>query len=329
MKELIKKLVETTGPSGYEAFIRNVILEEVKSFGENHIDALGNLIVLMGNKGEGKKIMLSAHMDEIGIMATHIDENGFVRFTKIGGVRPKTSLSAHVKFLDGTRGVIGEEIQDRTGEAMLLQHMYIDVGATNRQDCPVKVGDIAVFDRQFMDLGNRLVAKAMDDRISCAILIQTLKQLKTSPHQLFFVFSAQEEVGLRGATTAAYSIDPDIGLSVDVTDTGDTPKGVRMDVKLGNGPAIKIRDGGMLSDPRVIEWMINTAKTNNLPYQLEVLEGGTTDASAIQLTRAGVPSGCLSIPTRYLHTPAEMVDYRDVENSVSLLLELISGPITI
>jgi len=329
MKELIKKLVETTGPSGYEAIIRNVILEEVKSFGENRIDALGNLIVLMGNKGEGKKIMLSAHMDEIGIMATHIDENGFVRFTKIGGVRPKTSLSAHVKFLDGTRGVIGEEIQDRSGEAMLLQHMYIDVGATNRQDCPVKVGDIAVFDRQFMDLGNRLVAKAMDDRISCAILIQTLKQLKTSPHQLFFVFSAQEEVGLRGATTAAYSIDPDIGLSVDVTDTGDTPKGVRMDVKLGNGPAIKIRDSGMLSDPRVIEWMINTAKANNLPYQLEVLEGGTTDASAIQLTRAGVPSGCLSIPTRYLHTPAEMVDYRDVENSVSLLLELISGPITI
>lgn len=329
MKELIKKLVETTGPSGYEAIIRNVILEEVKSFGENRIDALGNLIVLMGNKGEGKKIMLSAHMDEIGIMATHIDENGFVRFTKIGGVRPITSLSAHVKFLDGTRGVIGEEIQDRSGEAMLLQHMYIDVGATNRQDCPVKVGDIAVFDRQFMDLGNRLVAKAMDDRISCAILIQTLKQLKTSPHQLFFVFSAQEEVGLRGATTAAYSIDPDIGLSVDVTDTGDTPKGVRMDVKLGNGPAIKIRDSGMLSDPRVIEWMINTAKANNLPYQLEVLEGGTTDASAIQLTRAGVPSGCLSIPTRYLHTPAEMVDYRDVENSVSLLLELISGPITI
>ncbi len=327
MKKLIKKLVETTGPSGYEEFIRNAILEEVKTFGDIQIDTLGNLIVFKGNKGEGKKIMLSAHMDEIGIMATHIDDNGFVRFTKIGGVRPKTSLSAHVKFLNGTRGVIGEEIQDRTGDAMLLQHMYIDVGAANRQECPVKVGDIAVFDRPFMDLGNRLVAKAMDDRISCAILIETLKQLKTSPHQLFFVFSAQEEVGLRGATTAAYGIDPDIGLSVDVTDTGDTPKGERMDVRLGDGPAIKIRDGGMLSDPRIVEWMVKTAKAKKLPYQLEVLEGGTTDARAIQLTRAGVLSGCLSIPTRYLHTPAEMVDYRDVENSVSLLLELISEPI--
>jgi tetrahedral aminopeptidase len=208
-----------------------------------------------------------------------------------------------------------------------MERLFIDVGAVNREECPVKVGDIAVFDRPFLDLGDRLVSKAMDDRISVAVQMEVLRRLEDTPHEIHFVFSVQEEVGLRGATTAAFGADPDLGISVDVTLTGDTPKGVKMEVGLGKGPAVKVRDGRMLSDPRVVRLMVETAERAGLPYQLEVLEGGTTDAAAIQLTRAGVPVGCVSIPCRYVHSPSEMVDYRDVENAVNLLVEILSNPI--
>jgi endoglucanase len=205
--------------------------------------------------------------------------------------------------------------------------MYIDVGATSRKDCPVKVGDVAAFDRSFEDLGDKLVSKAMDDRISVAVLIETLRALKSTPHEIYFVFSTQEEVGTRGAMTAAYGIDPELAVAVDVTGSGDTPKGYKMAVALGKGPAVKVRDGGMLSDPRIIAWMSQTAEKAHLPYQLEVLEGGTTDARAIQTSRAGVPAGCLSIPCRYIHSPSEMVDFRDVQNSVRLLVEMLRQPL--
>jgi len=162
-----------------------------------------------------------------------------------------------------------------------------------------------------------------------AVMIEALKDLKFSPHELYFVFSTQEEVGLRGATTAAYGVDPDLGLAVDVTRTGDTPKGVKMEVALGKGPTVKVRDSGMLADPRVVRWMAETAEKAGIPYQLEVLEAGTTDARAIQLTRSGVPSGCMSIPTRYIHSPSEMVDANDVQLSVRLLVELLTNPVNL
>ena len=177
------------------------------------------------------------------------------------------------------------------------------------------------------DQGQRLVAKSMDDRIGTAVLIEALRQLDDSPHEMYFVFSVQEEVGVRGATTAAYGIDPDLGLAVDVTGTGDTPKGLKMQVSLGKGPAIKVRDAGMLADPRVVSWMVAGAEQAKIPYQMEILERGGTDARAIQLTRAGVPAGCLSIPCRYIHSPSEMVDYEDVLNSVRLLVSLLREPI--
>jgi endoglucanase len=207
--------------------------------------------------------------------------------------------------------------------------MFIDVGATSRKDCPIQIGDVAVFERPFSDLGNRLVSKAMDDRIAVAIMIETLRQLKETPHDLFFVFTVQEEVGLRGATTAAFGVDPDLGLAVDVTMTGDTPKGVKMDVSLGKGPAIKVKDSAMLADPRIVNWMIEAAQKAKIPYQLEILERGGTDARAIQLTRAGVPAGCLSIPCRYVHSPSEMVDLGDVENAVRLLVALLDKPVSL
>jgi len=329
MKSLIKKLVESTGPSGYETQVRDVIRAEVEPYADEvRIDALGNLIAIKGEPSEdGKKILLAAHMDEIGIIATHVDEHGFVRFTTIGGVNPRTCVGGRVRFLNGTIGVIGHEyIKDRS-RLPTIEQMYIDVGAKNRASCPVKVADTAAFERPYLELGDRLVSKAMDDRIGAAILIETMRQLENSPHQNFYVFSVQEEVGLRGATTAAYGIDPDIGIALDVTLSGDTPKSIKMEVSLGKGPAIKVRDSGMFSDPQVVDWMVKIAEQDKLPYQLEVLEGGTTDARAIQLSRAGVPSGCISIPCRYVHAPSEMVDLNDVQNAVKLLLGLLSRPV--
>lgn len=329
MKSLIQKLVETVGPSGYEKGVRDLVRAEIADYvDEIKVDAMGNLIARKGKKeANGMRIMLAAHIDEIGVIATYVDENGFVRFTSIGGVHPAYCIGGRVTFLNGTKGVINGDRLETPGTMHKLDQLYIDVGATSPADCPVKVGDMAAFERPFVDLGNRLVSKAMDDRIGAAVLVETLKQLQTSPHEIYFVFSTQEEVGTRGATTAAYSIDPEIGISVDVTLTGDTPKGVKMAVSLGKGPAIKVRDGGMLSDPRLVQQMISAAEKANLPYQLEVLEGGTTDARAMQISRAGMPAGCVSIPCRYVHSPSEMVDYSDVQNAVKLLLSLLSSPI--
>jgi endoglucanase len=328
MKSLIQKLVEAVGPSGYEDQVREIIRAEVAPLADEVVvDALGNLIARKGKKtGKGKRVMLSAHMDEIGIIATHVDENGFVRFTGIGGVYPRYLPGGRVKFLNGTCGVIGSEKVDDPHANIPMDKLFIDVGAVSKAKCPVKVGDIAAFDRPFVDMGGRLASKAMDDRIAVAVLIEALRGMKASPNEVYFVFSTQEEVGLRGATTAAYGIDPEIGISVDVTLAGDTPRGITMDVALGKGPAIKVRDGGMLADPRIVRMMIETAEKAKMPYQLEVLEGGTTDARAIQLTRAGVPSGCVSIPCRYVHSPSEMVDYADVQNAVKLVVALIGQP---
>jgi len=331
MKPLIQKLVETPSPSGYEAKIREIVRAEIAPHvDEIRVDALGNLIARKGKKSaHGLKIMLAAHIDEIGLIVTHVDENGFASFSPIGGVRPLNCVGGRVRFLNGQAGVIYTEPLDDPSRSPSFEQLYIDLGSSSRKDCPVGVGDVAVFERPFTDMGNRLVSKAMDDRIGAAVLIEALRQLKSTPHELYFVFSVQEEVGVRGATTAAFGIDPDLGLASDVTGTGDTPRRTsrRMEVSLGKGPAIKVRDGGMLADTRVVGWMVKAAKKAGLPYQLEILEGGSTDARAIQLTRAGVPAGCLSIPCRYVHSPSEMVDFRDVENAVRLLVELISKPV--
>lgn len=329
MKELIQKLVETPAPSGYEKAVRDLIRQEIEPLADEiSVDALGNLIARKGSRGEnGLRIMLAAHMDEIGLIVTHVDENGFVRFTRIGGVYARNLIGGRVRFLNGALGVIGGEPMENADKVHPFDKLFIDVGATSRDDCPVKVGDIAVFDRPLIDLGDRLVAKAMDDRIAVAVLIEAMRQLNGSPHELIFVFTTQEEVGTRGAITAAYHINPDLGIAVDVTSTGDTPKSHRMEVGLGKGPAIKVHDTGTFADPRIVRWMVDTAERLDMPYQLEILEGGWTDARAIQLSRAGVPAGCISIPCRYVHSPSEMVDRGDVDAAVRLLTEILCHPI--
>jgi tetrahedral aminopeptidase len=331
VKKLLQTLTETFGPSGYEDKVREIVRREVEPLvDEMKVDALGNLIA---RKHPGKatkdtrKIMIAAHMDEIGVIVSHVDENGFVRFSPIGGVFRRYVLGGRVRFLNGTQGVIGYDRLDNVNELPTLDKVYIDVGATNPKDCPVKIGDVAAFDRTYSEFGNRLVAKSMDDRVSVLVAIETLRALKSTTHDLYFAFTTQEEVGTRGATTSAYGVDPDIGIALDVTPSGDTPNSLKMEMGLGKGPCIKIQDVGMISDPRVVKWMIRAAEKNKIPYQREVLLIGSTDARAIQVARAGVPVGCISIPVRYVHSPSEMVDFSDVQNTVKLLTAVLRTPI--
>ena len=330
MKPLIKKLVETYGPSGHESQLRDLVRAEIGSVPDYiSVDPLGNLIaVIKKNSKNGKRLILSAHMDEIGLIVSHIDGRGFARFQPIGGINPLTLLGGRVRFANGTVGVIGLDAKrDDPGKMPPLSEFFIDTGATSRADCPVKVGDAAGFYRPMEEAGHRLIAKSLDDRIGVAILIETLRALKRSPHEVAFVFSVQEEVGLRGAGTAAFGVDAEIGLAIDVTRTGDTPRGLKMEVALGEGPAIKVRDSGMLADPRVKDLLLQRAQEAKITTQLEVLDGGTTDAASMQIARGGLPVGCISIPTRYLHTPSEMVDMRDVLAVVQLLVEVLQKPI--
>ncbi len=329
MKQLIQKLTETFSPSGYEDAIREVILAEIRPLADEiRVDALGNIIARKGEKAaKGQRVMVAAHMDEIGLIATHIDENGFVRFTTVGIPFARYLLGGRVRFVNGVQGVIGSERPDKRNEIPPADKLFIDVGASGKKDCPVKVGDVAAFERPFVEMGTRLVAKSLDDRVGVAIAIETLRRLKPSPNEVYFVFTAQEEVGVRGATVSAYGVDPEVGIAVDVTPAGDTPNPIRRDIALGKGPAIKIKDYMMLSDPKVVTWMEGTAQKNKIPTQREVFTGGSTDARAIQLTRSGVPTGGLVIPCRYVHSPSEMVDYSDVENAVKLLTAMLNAPI--
>lgn len=333
MKKLLQQLTETFGPSGYEDNVRAIIRAEVEPLADEiRVDALGSLIVRRKPtkpNGDTRKIMVAAHMDEIGLAVSHVDEKGFVRFSPIGGVFRKYVIGGRVRFLNGTQGVIGYDRLDNVNDMPTLDKVYIDVGATSKKDCPVKIGDVAAFDRPFTEMGSRLVAKSMDDRVGVLVAMEALRALKgkSTPHDLYFVFTTQEEVGVRGAGPSAFGVDPDVGIAIDVTPTGDTPQALRMEMALGKGPCVKFQDMGAISDPRVVQWMIAAAEKNKIPYQREVLLLGGTDAKAIQSIRAGVPVGCISIPVRYVHSPSEMVDYADVQNTVKLLTAVLRTPI--
>ncbi len=328
MIELTKKLVELYGPSGFEDTIREVIREEVVPYADElSVDPMGNLIALKKGDGTGLKVMIAAHMDEIGVMVTHITKEGFLRFTNIGGVFPHNLMGARVQFANGTMGVVYSEKLDSWSKIHGLDKHYIDVGATSEEDCPVEVGDAAGFVRPFMIQGSRMTSKAMDDRIGCVVGIEALRQLEATPHDVYFVFSTQEEVGTRGAEAAANGLMPDVGIALDVTGTGDTPEGRKMAVKLGAGPAIKVKDAGMISHAGLVKLMRQRAEEAGMDYQLEVLTGGSTDARSMQIAGPGSAAGCISIPSRYIHSQSEMVDSEDVEGCVNLLLEILRKPI--
>jgi endoglucanase len=259
-------------------------------------------------------------------MATHVTEKGFLRFTNIGGVYPHTLLGGRVRFANSVIGIIGCDRLDDVSTIHPLNKHFIDVGATSREDCPVRVGDAAHFERLFEARGRHLTAKSMDDRIGCAIAVEVLRRLPVAvEHDLYVVFSVQEEVGTRGAEAAANGILPDVSIALDVTLTGDVPETRPMDVRLGGGPAIKVKDSGMIAHPGLVRLMRKRAEEAGIDYQLEVLEGGSTDARPMQLAGPGSAAGCISIPCRYVHTPSETVDVGDVEGAVGLLVAMLSG----
>lgn len=328
--DLIKKLVEAYGPSGFEDVMRDLIRPEIEAHADDvRVDAMGNLIARRKGDESGLKVMLAAHMDEIGLMVTHVTEEGFLRFTNIGGIYPHTLMGNRVQFADGTIGVIYSEKLEGSRKVHGLDKHYIDVGAGSREECPIGVGDAAGFSRTFLAQGNFLSAKSMDDRIGCAVAIEALQRLEETPHDVYVVFSAQEEVGTRGAQAAANAIEPDVGIAIDVTSTGDTPEAPTMAVKLGQGPAIKVKDSGMIAHSGLVRLMRQRAQAADIPYQLEVLDGGSTDARSMQIAGPGCAAGTLSIPCRYVHSQSETVDAQDVENSVRLLVEILSGPISL
>ena len=328
MNALIRKLAEAWGPSGYEHRVRRLIQEEVADLVDDvRVDPLGNLICRVGSGG--KRVMVSAHMDEIGVMALFAEpQSGYLRFEPIGGLINSSLAGNRVRFENGATGVIG--VYDSFGKGRTsvpaLSDFYIDVSDGNGG--AVAAGSPAGFWREFETRGTRIIAKSLDDRIGCVVAIEALRKLgRQAPNEVHFVFSVQEEVGLRGARAAAYGIDPQLGIALDVTATGDELRNRKMAVTLGGGAAIKVHDSGLVVPPAIVAWMEGCAGEHGIPTQRELLGGGTTDAAVIQSARAGVPSGCISIPCRFLHTTSETADIRDVQACIDLLHALLSAPI--
>ena len=326
MKELLKKLSETYGPSGREEQIARVIREEIKSYvDEIYSDNMGNLYAV--KKGNGAKIMVAAHMDEIGMIVTHIDDKGFLRFSNVGGLPPHVLLGQRVIFANGNKGTIGMEKLEEYNK-LTLEKLYIDIGATSKEEVRkcVKVGDIATYHGETTVVGKRVLGKAMDNRAGCAVLIKAIQELDKTNNEIYAVFTSQEEVGLRGSRISTYRISPDLGLAVDITMVGDTPEAPTMDVSLGKGPTVKIKDASVICHPRLKEILTKIAEKSEIPYQYEVLTAGGTDAGAIHLTKEGIPAGVISVPCRYVHTPGEMVDLDDLDYAVKLLKAFLAAP---
>jgi putative aminopeptidase FrvX len=335
VKELLRKLSNAHGVSGSEGSVYSVIRKELKGHvDEIREDPLGNLIAV--KKGNKFKVMLAAHMDEIGLMVKYIDEKGFIRFVALGGWYGPTLYNQRVVLhtVGGpVFGVIGGKPphmmdEEERKKVIKIDDMFIDVGATNRDEIEhlgIEVGTPITIDREFRELANsRVTGKAFDNRAGVAMLIKTLQTMK-SPLTVFGVFTVQEEVGLKGARTSAYTIEPDIAIATDVTIPGDHP-GIEMKdaaVEMGKGPVITIVDSsgrGLIADRRVVKWLKDAADAHGITVQMEVGTGGTTDATAIHLTKGGIPSTTISPPTRYIHSPVEVLDLQDIEAGVKLLV---------
>jgi putative aminopeptidase FrvX len=338
MKDLLKKLADAPGVSGFEEEVRNIIIDELKDHVDSvDVDELGNVITTRNGKADGKKIMLAAHMDEIGLMVRYIDKEGFIKFSKIGGINDQMLLNQEVTIHTtngAVTGVIGSKPPHRMKESerkkvIEYENMFIDIGASDKEEAEgiVKLGDPVTIKQEFTKLGKLYKGKALDNRIGCAVMVEVMKKAK-SDATIYGVGTVQEEVGLKGAKTAAFRLNPDMALALDVTIAGDHP-GIKEEdapAKTGKGPGIILTDAsgrGLITHPKVKELLISVADEEEIPYQLEVSEGGTTDATAIHLTREGIPTGVISPPTRYIHTPVSVVAMEDVENAVKLILAVL------
>ncbi|HIY52313.1 MAG TPA: M20/M25/M40 family metallo-hydrolase [Candidatus Agathobaculum merdavium] len=308
------------GPSGREDAVREAIAAIAGEYIDDiTTDALGNLICRI--KGSGKKVLFAAHMDSTGVVATYIDEKGFIRFSQVGGLFKGDLINIVVRFANGTRGVISYE-EKTPFKDLTLDNLFIDIGAKDRADAEkqVQVGDFAVFEAPRFEQNGVLCGPYLDNRIGCVTLLRAMEQVGETDNDLYFVFTAQEEVGLRGAGAAAFAVEPDVAIAVDVTDTGDLPeRKTPMAVDMGKGPAIKVMDRSVICTPAVCAALEQAAHDCGIATQREILQCGGTDTAALQKARAGVQAGAVSIPTRYIHSPSEMCAVDDVENAAKLL----------
>lgn len=320
MRDLLKKLMFTPSVSGREEKIREVIYNEIKDYcDEISTDAMGNLIAR--KKGNGKKIMFCAHMDEIGFFATYITGDGNIKVSAVGGIDTLSASYGSVVSENGVRGVL---IPSSTKEVPKCDDMYIDIGAKNKKQAEklVKMGDFFVCEPKLEKLQNqRYIGRPFDDRVGCAILVDAIKKVK-SENDLYFVFSVQEEVGGRGAKPATFAIAPDYGIALDVTMVGEKGGPSSMDVKLGKGCAIKIKDTSLISSPELVSKMREIAEGEKIKYQNEILPAGGTDGSPMQIAGRGAKVSVISIPTAHIHTSSEMVDMFDIKEAVKLTVAL-------
>ena len=326
--ELQKKLVSCALPSGFESRQAEVLRELAAPYvDEVRTDTLGN--VICHKKGPGKRLMMPAHMDVIGFMVTFIDKKGYLRFEPLGGHLAGALQATPVVFESGARGVIFADGESGFGKKSLteidIHDLYIDIGAKDKAEaeklCPV--GSVCTFDCAPVAIaGGCMMTPYADNLASCVALLIAMSEVKEPANDLYFVFSVQEELGLRGAKAAAWGLEPDFGIAVDLTRTGDSPAeadNARMAVKVGAGPAVKVKDSSLLCNPQVVAHLRAAAKKARIPYQDEVLLAGGTDSAAMQRTREGILSGCVSIPGRNIHTPGEIVSIKDVQQVGKLL----------
>ena len=330
--ELLRKICATPGTSGFEQRIREVVIKEVEPLvDEVSIDAMGNVLAIKRGK-ERKRVMAAAHMDEIGFIVTQIDDDGFIRFHTLGGFDPKTLTSQRV-IVHGKKDVLGVmgtkpihlmKPEERT-KVVPISEYFIDTGLSKEEvDALISVGDPITRERELVEMGNCVNSKSLDNRISVYILIEALRALKdeTVPYDIYGVFTVQEEVGLRGAISAAHLIDPDFGFGLDVTIAFDVPgaQAHEMVTRLGKGAAIKIMDGSTISDYRMVDYLKGVAQKHDIQWQAEVLPAGGTDTAGIQrYGKKGAITGAISIPLRNMHQTIEMANKQDVEFCIELL----------
>ncbi len=334
IKTLLEKLSNAHGISGWEGSVQEIVKEEIAPYvDEVHLDKLGNLIAI--KKGEKPSIMLEAHADEIGLMVKQVDEKGFLRFIRIGGWFDQTLLNQRV--IVHTRsgpitGVIGckppHVMKDEERKKIIEgRDMFIDIGCASDKEAEalgVLVGTPISIDRTFAALqGDRVTGKAFDNRAGIVAMIEALKRT-SSKSTIYAVATVQEEVGLKGAKVAAFGLDPDVAIASDVTIPGDHPGIDKKDapIEMGKGPVVVVADAsgrGIMASPQVIEWMVGTAREFGIAVQLEASDGGTTDATSIYLTKSGIPTGVISMATRYIHSPVEVLSLSDVDKAADLM----------
>ena len=329
MNELLKNLTEAVGVSSQEKEVRLLIRDLIADYvDEWRVDALGNLIALKKGTGASPlRVLVDAHMDEVGLMVTDIDSNGTLKFSTVGGFDARALLGKVVQVGPKKHlGVIGARpvhllTASQRNSVMKIDEMRIDIGAKNKDavNGKVKVGDMAAFVTEYEEFGETAVAKAFDNRAGCAALVELLRA-RPYPFDLYASFSVQEEVGLRGATVAGYSVNPDAALILECTPAYDLPNenDVSPNVTLGKGPSIYVMDNVTIQDPRLVGHITRTAANKGIPFQIRQPGGGGTNTAVIQRSGPGVPAATIAVPGRYAHSPAMMINLNDYANVVRL-----------